>query len=181
LSEGSLLEMNTPDIYNMCLEEAKKGSMRGGNGEGAILYAFMKNAGLIVFKNRCRHKRDFLEDYGLSYSGFQEHAEQAVLNDAIKFVRDNDDVIMGAYMFIAGFHEGSPYRYKDKMYICMNCASYMKETLPLYSTVIYLPAEEGWHCFSVFELYKMACAAYADGNKTSELRKEYLEATEDES
>ena len=102
------------------------------------------------------------------------------MNDALKFVRDNDDEIMGAAMFVAGYVDGKPYHYKEKTYICMNCAAYMKEVLPMYSTFIYLPAETGWHCFTTFELFKEACTMHADGNKTSELRRQYLEAVNDE-
>ena len=179
MEEGSIIQFIVPDIYDMCLEEAKSGSMRGGNGEGAVLYATMKNKGIVVFKNRSRHRRDWLKDYGLSCSGFQEHAEQAVLNDALRFVRDNNDEMLGVAMFVAGFIEGKPYRYKKRTYICMNCASYIKEVLPVYSTYIYLPAlEGGWYVFSPFELYREAVGMYAEFNKTSDARRESLEVIE---
>lgn len=176
MSNGnSVMEFTKKDIYELCLKEAERGSMRRGIGEGAVLYVFFKHNGVVQFRNRSRHRRDFLKDYGLSCSGFQEHAEQAVVNDALKYARDEDDVIMGAALFIAGYFDGKPYRYKERTYICMNCASYIKEVLPLYSTFIYLPAEKGWYCFSVYELFKVAVEAYMIYGKTSEVRKASLE------
>lgn len=168
------------DIYKMCLEQAKLGSMRDGNGEGALLYVFFVNNGLLLFKNRSRHKRDFINDYGLSYSGFQEHAEQAVVNDAIRFAKDKKDTILSASLFVAGYLGGKPYRYKERKYICMNCASYLKEVLPMYATVIYLPkAGGGWYSYSPFELFREALEVYSYYGKTGEVRLANLEVIED--
>jgi hypothetical protein len=179
LIDGSTVEYVIPNIYDVCLEEAHLGSMRNGNGEGAVMYISFKNSGLVVFKNRSRHKRDFLDDYGLSCSGFQEHAEQAVLNDALKYARDNNDTIFGASIFIAGYVNGNPYKYKKPTYICMNCASYIREVLPMYSTYIYLPnIDGGWFCYSPFELYRDAVEAYTIHGKTSEARLANLEVIE---
>lgn len=168
------------DIYNECLKQAQFGSMRGGNGEGALLFVSFARNGMVLFRNRSRHKRDFLNDYGLSSSGFQEHAEQAVVNDALKFARDKDDRILSADLYVAGFLEGKPYKYKRETYICMNCASYIKEVFPIYATHIHLPClEGGWYSFTPFELYREAVEAYTFYGKTSEVRLASLEVIED--
>jgi len=179
--DDDVLNYRRFDTYNECLEQAQLGSMRGGNGEGALLYVSFENSGLVLFKNRSRHKRDFLDDYGLSCSGFQEHAEQAVINDALKFTRDNVDTILSASLFVAGYSEGKPYKYNKPTYICMNCASYIKEVFPMYSTHIYLPnIEGGWYSFTPFELYREAVEAYTFYGKTSEVRLASLEVIDDE-
>ena len=176
-----ILDYRRFNIYNECLEQAQLGSMRNGNGEGALLFVSFAKNGMVLFKDRSRHKRDFLDDYGLSCSGFQEHAEQAVINDALVFARDNDDSIMSASLFVAGFLDGRPYKYKKPTYICMNCASYIKEVFPPYATHIYLPNLEGnWYVFTPFELFREAVEAYTFYGKTSEVRLASLEVIDDE-
>jgi len=178
--EENVLDYEIFNIYDSCLEQAKLGSMRGGNGEGALLFVSFAKNGMVLFKNRSRHKRDFLDDYGLSCSGFQEHAEQAVINDALKFARDKDDGILSADLYIAGYFDGKPYKYKTNAYICMNCASYIKEVFPTYSTHIHLPnLEGGWYSFTPFELFREAVEAYTFYGKTSEVRLASLEVIDD--
>jgi hypothetical protein len=162
-------------IYELCIEEAMKGSMRRGRGEGAALYVTFAKNGMTRFLNRSRSPpRAFLVEYGLSSCGIQEHAEQAVINDAIKFAKDHEDIILSANLFIAGLMDGKPYRYSEPTYICMNCASYIKEILPPFSTFVFIPAEIGWYSFSGMDLYSIAVETYMYEGKTGQYRKEKL-------
>lgn len=161
-------------VYSECLKQATETQMRNGVGEGAVLYVFFERIGLRVFKNRSRPTRDFVKDIGLGYSGFQEHAEQAVINDAIAVAVANKDRIIGAMLFLGGYSDGKPYYYLDRTYICMNCAKYMIENLPLFNTFVYLPAENGWFMNSSFELYKMAVETYSNIDKPSDYRRERM-------
>lgn len=165
--------------YNECLSQAAKTKLRNGVGEGAVLYVFYEKLGLKVFKNRSRPTRDFVKDGGFGHSGFQEHAEQAVINDALAMAVANKDRIVGAVMFLGGFSDGRPYYYIDKTYICMNCAKYMMDTLPLFNTHVYLPAESGWFVTSAFELYRLASDAHTMVPKPGNYRKDRMKNRDD--
>ena len=160
-----------PEIYADCLEQAKKGSMRHGNSDGAVMYTFFKQNGLIIFRNRNRRKREFLSGYGLSCSGFQEHAEQAVVNDAIKFAKDYGDVIVSAMLFIAGYKDSHPYLFTESVYTCMNCASYMKNVMPFYTTFVFIPSRDGWFCLTLYDAYKLAIEINAQYEKPGDFRR----------
>lgn len=162
------------DVYMECLKQASNTKMRNGVGEGAVLYVFYEKLGLRVFRNRSRPARDFVKDIGLGYSGFQEHAEQAVINDALSVAMSHKDRIVCAMLFLGGFADDKPYYYIDKTYICMNCAKYIVENLPLFNTFVYLPSEKGWFVSSGFDLYKMSIEIYSNIEKPSEYRKERM-------
>ena len=168
--EGSYYFMNP---YRLCLNEAKKCSMRDGNADGAVAHVIFDGAGLIVFKNRNRLKCDIVEEYGLRSCGFQEHAEEAVLNDIRLYVMEYNAVPKMVSLFIAGYYNNKPYYYKDpKGYSCMNCACYLYDWLPKYSSSIMLPSGNNtWWVLEPYQLYKAAVDLNSVQKKPSEYRR----------
>jgi len=167
------------DAYKLCLREAKQCSMRDGNADGAVAFVLFGNNGLRLFKNRNRRARDFLSLYKLSCCGFQEHAEQAVLNDVLRYASDNNDTIKSLLLFVGGYYSDKPYYYKySEGYTCMNCASYIYylcgDRLPSYATFVMLPAKDGWWTLEPFILYKQTAKSFLEHGKITDVRSKAL-------